>query len=266
MMCFWGRSTGQIPLMAFQWRLASGVGFRCMLREVLGYDYCVLTLESRYSGPCPGPRERERGEGEVKESNSHSGPRDGPVGEPPRCATPGQSEAAATWSQSQGSPIMAPKCPLESSGVGGGGGGSRQTGEMDDEIKRGEENWPVAGSCMVPPFPIPSLSRHPGKEVPEIVAGHWQTANTMPSQAWRGLRSEGRRPRGSFGGAERPIFQSRAPKITTLDEWCSPKRCSPGRPPSLALAAATGGGYSWELEPRNNGRAYCHLFWLPCTV
>lgn len=155
------------------------------------------------------------GRGEEREREPEKEPatqdrKTAPLANLARCATPGQSEAAHTISsiESQGSPIMAPKCPLDSVGGGGGGGGSRKRARV---MMRSSERIGLALGFFF--FPVP---HHPRGQVPEPGGGHWQTANTMPPQSR--VSGRGKEAQGFFGVVQKCIFQSRGLDFSDLDE------------------------------------------------
>lgn len=147
--------------------------------------------------------------------------------------------------------------------------------EDSEERRRIGREWACGRHLLSPPSHLVSSSEGAsGRNRRRSLANGQHDARLSRPGAVSG---RGKEAQGFFGVVQKCIFQSRGLKISDLDEWRSPKRCDPERPPSCRGwlvasslgTAATGGGYSWELESRNNGRAYspcARLFWLPWGI
>lgn len=204
-------------------------------------------------------REREKNSQPLRTKGRH------PLANLPRCATPGQSEAAHTIFQHRvaGQSNHGAQVP---SRLGWRGWRRRrlpQTGEVmmgssEDERK----DWPVAGTCFLP---HPILSRHPrkgsGRNRRRSLANGQHDARLSRPGAVSGQRKGGPGVLWSCAEVHLPISrpQDQRPRRMVVSQ-----EMQPGAAPKLSWlarrlflwTAATGGEYSWELESRNNDRAY----------
>lgn len=178
-------------------------------------------------------------EGREKNSQPLRTERRHPLANLPRCTTPGQSEAAHTIFQHRvaGQSNHGAQVPSRPGGSGWRRRRLPQTGEVmmrsredSEERRRIGREWACGRHLHSPPSHLVSSSEGAsGRNRRRSLANGQHDARLSRPGAVSG---RGKEAQGFFGVVQKCIFQSRGLKISDLDEWRSPKRCDPERPPS----------------------------------